>query len=88
MDSCKKQPKSKREKEKQTCKGCNESFNSITKRRHHCKACGVVSVMRSESMHAFPHILQRDKGIANAKRLRNKANRALFWSEQICTWKH
>ncbi|MGH0187219.1 UNVERIFIED_CONTAM: hypothetical protein FKN15_024235 [Acipenser sinensis] len=42
MDSCKKQPKSKREKEKQTCKGCNESFNSITKRRHHCKACGVA----------------------------------------------
>ncbi|XP_041129662.1 FYVE, RhoGEF and PH domain-containing protein 3-like isoform X3 [Polyodon spathula] len=42
MDSCKKHPKSKREKEKQTCKGCNESFNSITKRRHHCKACGAA----------------------------------------------
>ncbi|XP_037129366.1 faciogenital dysplasia [Syngnathus acus] len=29
----------KKDKEKQTCKGCNESFN-FTKRKHHCKACG------------------------------------------------
>ncbi|KAM3871631.1 faciogenital dysplasia [Diretmus argenteus] len=28
----------KKEKEKQTCKGCNESFN-FTKRKHHCKSC-------------------------------------------------
>ncbi|KAJ8257511.1 hypothetical protein GJAV_G00186380 [Gymnothorax javanicus] len=33
--------KSSRKKE-QTCKGCNESFHSITKRRHHCKACGAA----------------------------------------------
>uniref|UniRef100_A0A4W6EKZ5 FYVE, RhoGEF and PH domain containing 3 n=1 Tax=Lates calcarifer TaxID=8187 RepID=A0A4W6EKZ5_LATCA len=32
---------SKKEKEKQTCKGCSESFN-FTKRKHHCKACGAV----------------------------------------------
>uniref|UniRef100_A0A3Q1IV87 FYVE, RhoGEF and PH domain containing 3 n=1 Tax=Anabas testudineus TaxID=64144 RepID=A0A3Q1IV87_ANATE len=32
----------KKEKEKQTCKGCNESFN-FTKRKHHCKSCGAVS---------------------------------------------
>uniref|UniRef100_A0A8C5D4B6 FYVE, RhoGEF and PH domain-containing protein 3-like n=1 Tax=Gouania willdenowi TaxID=441366 RepID=A0A8C5D4B6_GOUWI len=32
----------KKEKEKQTCKGCNESFN-FTKRKHHCKLCGAVS---------------------------------------------
>ncbi|XP_018617820.2 faciogenital dysplasia isoform X2 [Scleropages formosus] len=32
----------KKDKEKQTCKGCNESFHSITKRRHHCKACGAA----------------------------------------------
>ncbi|XP_029362096.1 faciogenital dysplasia [Echeneis naucrates] len=31
----------KKDKEKQTCKGCNESFN-FTKRKHHCKACGVA----------------------------------------------
>ncbi|XP_052337941.1 FYVE, RhoGEF and PH domain-containing protein 3-like isoform X1 [Oncorhynchus keta] len=31
----------KKEKEKQTCKGCNESFN-FTKRKHHCKACGAA----------------------------------------------
>uniref|UniRef100_W5N9Q6 FYVE, RhoGEF and PH domain containing 3 n=1 Tax=Lepisosteus oculatus TaxID=7918 RepID=W5N9Q6_LEPOC len=42
MDLCKKNSKSKKEKEKQTCKGCNESFHSITKRRHHCKACGAA----------------------------------------------
>uniref|UniRef100_A0A8D3AQJ1 FYVE, RhoGEF and PH domain containing 3 n=1 Tax=Scophthalmus maximus TaxID=52904 RepID=A0A8D3AQJ1_SCOMX len=30
-----------REKEKQTCKGCNESFN-FTKRKHHCKSCGAA----------------------------------------------
>lgn len=35
----------KKEKEKQTCKGCNESFN-FTKRKHHCKACGAVSTER------------------------------------------
>uniref|UniRef100_A0A8C4EN74 FYVE, RhoGEF and PH domain containing 3 n=1 Tax=Dicentrarchus labrax TaxID=13489 RepID=A0A8C4EN74_DICLA len=32
----------KKEKEKQTCKGCSESFN-FTKRKHHCKSCGAVS---------------------------------------------
>uniref|UniRef100_A0A8V1A5H1 FYVE, RhoGEF and PH domain containing 3 n=1 Tax=Gallus gallus TaxID=9031 RepID=A0A8V1A5H1_CHICK len=41
-DSCRKSSKSKRDKEKQTCKSCSESFNSITKRRHHCKQCGAV----------------------------------------------
>nr|XP_061779484.1 faciogenital dysplasia [Nerophis lumbriciformis] len=29
----------KKEKEKQTCKGCSENFN-FTKRKHHCKSCG------------------------------------------------
>ncbi|NXY48503.1 FGD3 protein, partial [Ceuthmochares aereus] len=41
-DSCRKSSKSKRDKEKQACKSCSESFNSITKRRHHCKQCGAV----------------------------------------------
>eukprot|EP00079_Xenopus_tropicalis_P016007 XP_004914237.1 PREDICTED: FYVE, RhoGEF and PH domain-containing protein 3 isoform X1 [Xenopus tropicalis] len=41
-DSFRKSCKIKREKEKQNCKGCGESFNSITKRRHHCKQCGAV----------------------------------------------
>uniref|UniRef100_H3DKP6 FYVE, RhoGEF and PH domain containing 3 n=1 Tax=Tetraodon nigroviridis TaxID=99883 RepID=H3DKP6_TETNG len=31
----------KKDKEKQTCKGCNESFN-FTKRKHHCKSCGAA----------------------------------------------
>ncbi|XP_034028648.1 faciogenital dysplasia isoform X2 [Thalassophryne amazonica] len=31
----------KKDKEKQTCKGCNESFN-FTKRKHHCKCCGAA----------------------------------------------
>ncbi|XP_056661239.1 FYVE, RhoGEF and PH domain-containing protein 3 isoform X1 [Monodelphis domestica] len=34
--------KNRRDKEKQTCKSCSETFNSITKRRHHCKQCGAV----------------------------------------------
>uniref|UniRef100_A0A8C7ZNZ4 FYVE, RhoGEF and PH domain containing 3 n=1 Tax=Oryzias sinensis TaxID=183150 RepID=A0A8C7ZNZ4_9TELE len=34
-------PMQKKEKEKQTCKGCNESFN-FTKRKHHCKTCGAA----------------------------------------------
>ncbi|XP_023372020.1 FYVE, RhoGEF and PH domain-containing protein 3 isoform X2 [Otolemur garnettii] len=34
--------KIRRDKEKQSCKSCGETFNSITKRRHHCKLCGVV----------------------------------------------
>nr|XP_013803061.1 PREDICTED: FYVE, RhoGEF and PH domain-containing protein 3 isoform X1 [Apteryx mantelli mantelli] len=41
-DSCRKSSKTKRDREKQTCKSCSESFNSITKRRHHCKQCGAV----------------------------------------------
>nr|XP_034962210.1 FYVE, RhoGEF and PH domain-containing protein 3 isoform X2 [Zootoca vivipara] len=41
-ECCRKSSKSKREKEKQACKSCSESFNSITKRRHHCKQCGAV----------------------------------------------
>ncbi|XP_071332744.1 faciogenital dysplasia isoform X2 [Trachinotus anak] len=31
----------KKEKEKQTCKGCSDSFN-FTKRKHHCKICGAA----------------------------------------------
>ncbi|XP_059805440.1 FYVE, RhoGEF and PH domain-containing protein 1-like [Hypanus sabinus] len=31
-----------REKEVSMCMKCQEPFNSITKRRHHCKACGHV----------------------------------------------
>lgn len=34
--------KTKRDKEKQGCRSCGETFNSITKRKHHCKLCGVV----------------------------------------------
>uniref|UniRef100_A0A4W4DYR6 FYVE, RhoGEF and PH domain containing 3 n=1 Tax=Electrophorus electricus TaxID=8005 RepID=A0A4W4DYR6_ELEEL len=33
----------KRDKEKETCKGCNDSFH-FTKRKHHCKNCGAVSM--------------------------------------------
>ncbi|XP_016365099.1 faciogenital dysplasia isoform X2 [Sinocyclocheilus rhinocerous] len=31
----------KREKEKETCKGCSEAFH-FTKRKHHCKSCGAA----------------------------------------------
>ncbi|XP_030061991.1 FYVE, RhoGEF and PH domain-containing protein 3 [Microcaecilia unicolor] len=41
-DASKKSLRLKRDKEKQTCKNCNENFSSITKRRHHCKQCGAV----------------------------------------------
>ncbi|XP_075689997.1 FYVE, RhoGEF and PH domain-containing protein 3 [Rhinoderma darwinii] len=41
-ESFRKSTKIKRDKEKQSCKGCGETFNSITKRRHHCKQCGAV----------------------------------------------
>ncbi|KTF73823.1 hypothetical protein cypCar_00027265 [Cyprinus carpio] len=36
-------PKSskKREKERETCKGCSEAFH-FTKRKHHCKSCGAA----------------------------------------------
>ncbi|XP_069499713.1 FYVE, RhoGEF and PH domain-containing protein 3 isoform X2 [Ambystoma mexicanum] len=37
-----KKSKIKRDKEKHSCKSCSETFNSITKRRHHCKQCGSV----------------------------------------------
>ncbi|XP_057211906.1 faciogenital dysplasia isoform X1 [Triplophysa rosa] len=31
----------KRDKERETCKGCNESFH-FTKRKHHCKSCNAA----------------------------------------------
>ncbi|KAL7884361.1 hypothetical protein AOLI_G00071310 [Acnodon oligacanthus] len=31
----------KRDKEKETCKGCSETFH-FTKRKHHCKSCGAA----------------------------------------------
>ncbi|XP_042584997.1 FYVE, RhoGEF and PH domain-containing protein 3-like isoform X2 [Cyprinus carpio] len=31
----------KREKERETCKGCSEAFH-FTKRKHHCKSCGAA----------------------------------------------
>ncbi|XP_015361776.1 FYVE, RhoGEF and PH domain-containing protein 3 isoform X2 [Marmota marmota marmota] len=42
LESRKLSSKAKRDKEKQSCKSCGETFNSITKRRHHCKLCGAV----------------------------------------------
>ncbi|XP_041048279.1 FYVE, RhoGEF and PH domain-containing protein 3-like isoform X1 [Carcharodon carcharias] len=42
MDSGKRASKTKRDKEKQACKSCSETFNSITKRRHHCKQCNAI----------------------------------------------
>ncbi|XP_006876837.1 PREDICTED: FYVE, RhoGEF and PH domain-containing protein 3 [Chrysochloris asiatica] len=42
LESRKPSSKIKREKERQSCKSCRETFNSITKRRHHCKQCGAV----------------------------------------------
>uniref|UniRef100_A0A8C4S2X8 FYVE, RhoGEF and PH domain containing 1 n=1 Tax=Erpetoichthys calabaricus TaxID=27687 RepID=A0A8C4S2X8_ERPCA len=41
-DLGKRAPTPIREKEVTLCMKCQESFNSITKRRHHCKACGYV----------------------------------------------
>lgn len=41
-----------REKEVTLCMKCQEPFNSITKRRHHCKACGHV---RSSSITSATH---------------------------------
>nr|XP_005605162.1 FYVE, RhoGEF and PH domain-containing protein 3 isoform X1 [Equus caballus]XP_023483382.1 FYVE, RhoGEF and PH domain-containing protein 3 isoform X1 [Equus caballus]XP_023483383.1 FYVE, RhoGEF and PH domain-containing protein 3 isoform X1 [Equus caballus]XP_023483384.1 FYVE, RhoGEF and PH domain-containing protein 3 isoform X1 [Equus caballus] len=34
--------KTRRDKEKPGCRSCGETFNSITKRKHHCKLCGAV----------------------------------------------
>ncbi|XP_049751374.1 FYVE, RhoGEF and PH domain-containing protein 3 isoform X1 [Elephas maximus indicus] len=42
LDSRKSSSKTRREKERQSCKSCGETFNSITKRRHHCKQCSAV----------------------------------------------
>ncbi|XP_077630103.1 FYVE, RhoGEF and PH domain-containing protein 3 isoform X7 [Crocuta crocuta] len=34
--------KTRRDKDKQGCRSCGETFNSITKRKHRCKLCGAV----------------------------------------------
>ncbi|XP_056278005.1 FYVE, RhoGEF and PH domain-containing protein 1 [Pseudoliparis swirei] len=41
-----------REKEVTLCMKCQEPFNSITKRRHHCKACGHVVCGRCSEFRA------------------------------------
>uniref|UniRef100_A0A8D2KYK5 FYVE, RhoGEF and PH domain containing 3 n=1 Tax=Varanus komodoensis TaxID=61221 RepID=A0A8D2KYK5_VARKO len=48
-----KSSKTKRDKEKQACKSCSESFNSITKRRHHCKQCGAVICAKCSEFKTF-----------------------------------
>uniref|UniRef100_H3B6P0 FYVE, RhoGEF and PH domain containing 3 n=1 Tax=Latimeria chalumnae TaxID=7897 RepID=H3B6P0_LATCH len=53
VDPYKKNCKTKRDKEKQTCKSCSESFNSITKRRHHCKQCGAVICAKCSEFKTF-----------------------------------
>ncbi|KAM5260303.1 FYVE, RhoGEF and PH domain-containing protein 3 isoform 4-T4 [Hipposideros larvatus] len=42
LESRRESSKTRRDKEKQGCRGCGETFNSITKRKHHCKLCGAV----------------------------------------------
>ncbi|XP_004384303.2 FYVE, RhoGEF and PH domain-containing protein 3 isoform X1 [Trichechus manatus latirostris] len=42
LDCRKPSSKTRREKERQSCKSCGETFNSITKRRHRCKQCSAV----------------------------------------------
>ncbi|XP_063282978.1 FYVE, RhoGEF and PH domain-containing protein 3 [Pelobates fuscus] len=36
------------------CKGCGESFNSITKRRHHCKQCSAVICAKCSEFKLIP----------------------------------
>ncbi|XP_053325556.1 FYVE, RhoGEF and PH domain-containing protein 3, partial [Spea bombifrons] len=36
------------------CKGCGESFNSITKRRHHCKQCSAVICAKCSEFKLLP----------------------------------
>uniref|UniRef100_A0A8D2KYH5 FYVE, RhoGEF and PH domain containing 3 n=1 Tax=Varanus komodoensis TaxID=61221 RepID=A0A8D2KYH5_VARKO len=52
-ECCRKSSKTKRDKEKQACKSCSESFNSITKRRHHCKQCGAVICAKCSEFKTF-----------------------------------
>nr|XP_033782166.1 FYVE, RhoGEF and PH domain-containing protein 3 [Geotrypetes seraphini] len=52
-DGLKKASRLKRDKEKQTCKNCNENFSSITKRRHHCKQCGAVICAKCSEFKPF-----------------------------------
>ncbi|KAJ8370862.1 hypothetical protein SKAU_G00108900 [Synaphobranchus kaupii] len=61
--------KSSRKKE-QTCKGCTESFHSITKRRHHCKACGAVRAGRGGAGRG-----RKGQSVGNARRRRSRITR-------------
>uniref|UniRef100_A0A8D3CF45 FYVE, RhoGEF and PH domain containing 3 n=1 Tax=Scophthalmus maximus TaxID=52904 RepID=A0A8D3CF45_SCOMX len=57
-------------KEKQTCKGCNESFN-FTKRKHHCKSCGAVSNRRNQGHSGSGWWGCRDEGMKREDRQQN-----------------
>uniref|UniRef100_A0A669DIN5 FYVE, RhoGEF and PH domain-containing protein 3 n=1 Tax=Oreochromis niloticus TaxID=8128 RepID=A0A669DIN5_ORENI len=57
------------EKEKQTCKGCSESFN-FTKRKHHCKSCGAAicakcSKMDNKTSRVCPECFEASLSIEN-----------------------
>ncbi|XP_005749125.1 faciogenital dysplasia isoform X4 [Pundamilia nyererei] len=59
----------KKEKEKQTCKGCSESFN-FTKRKHHCKSCGAAicakcSKMDNKTSRVCPECFEASLSIEN-----------------------
>ncbi|TKS77789.1 FYVE, RhoGEF and PH domain-containing protein 3 [Collichthys lucidus] len=63
----------KKEKEKQTCKGCNESFN-FTKRKHHCKTCGAAicakcsKTLDNKTSRVCPECFLDNLGVSEQKR--------------------
>ncbi|XP_045063158.1 FYVE, RhoGEF and PH domain-containing protein 3-like isoform X1 [Coregonus clupeaformis] len=83
----------KKEKEKQTCKGCNESFN-FTKRKHHCKSCGAAicgkcsKMLENKTCRVCPECFemsQGPEGTAGAPvELKRKAEKQVSLSGDNC----
>lgn len=49
----KRAPRWIRDNEVTVCMKCQEPFNALTRRRHHCRACGCVS--NKTSLHRSEH---------------------------------
>ncbi|XP_026223709.1 faciogenital dysplasia isoform X2 [Anabas testudineus] len=68
----------KKEKEKQTCKGCNESFN-FTKRKHHCKSCGAAicakcsKTLDNKTSRVCPECFEATLSLENSEQKRKAA---------------
>ncbi|XP_008317601.1 faciogenital dysplasia [Cynoglossus semilaevis] len=79
----------KKEKEKQTCKGCSENFN-FTKRKHHCKSCGAAicakcsKTLDNKTSRVCPECFEASLSLEGEQRKKTSAEKQWSLSGQNC----